>query len=99
VNATSNVVCDALILDDQSASDTIPSIEIGENCATLAHEATVGKIGQEQICSLQRRGLSESEALSMTALGFKDPFTREPPMECTVEMNRLIQMKMAGSVG
>jgi len=99
VNATSNVVCDALILDEQSASDTIPYIEIEENRATLAHEATVGKIGVEQLFYLRSRGLSEAEALSMIVLGFMEPFTRELPMEYAVELNRLIQMEMEGSVG
>ncbi len=98
-NAKVNVVCDALILDEQSASDTIPFIEIEEDRATLAHEATVGKIGEEQLFYLMSRGLSEAEALSMIVLGFMEPFTRELPMEYAVELNRLIQMEMEGSVG
>lgn len=98
-NAKINVVCDALILDEQSASDTIPYIEIEEDRATLAHEATVGKIGEDQLFYLQSRGLSEAEALSMIVLGFMEPFTRELPMEYAVELNRLIQMEMEGSVG
>ena len=98
-NAKINVVCDALILDDKSASDTIPFIEIEEDKATLAHEATVGKIGEEQLFYLMSRGLSEAEALSMIVLGFMEPFTRELPMEYAVELNRLIQMEMEGSVG
>ncbi len=98
-NAKVNVVCDALILDDRSASDTIPYIEIEEDRATLAHEATVGKIGEDQLFYLQSRGLSEAEALSMIVLGFMEPFTRELPMEYAVELNRLIQMEMEGSVG
>ncbi len=98
-NAKINVVCDALILDDRSSSDTIPYIEIEEDQATMAHEATVGKIGEEQLFYLQSRGLSESEALSMIVLGFMEPFTRELPMEYAVELNRLIQMEMEGSVG
>jgi Fe-S cluster assembly protein SufB len=98
-NAKVNVVCDALILDDKSASDTIPYIEIEEDRATLAHEATVGKIGEDQLFYLQSRGLSEAEALSMIVLGFMEPFTRELPMEYAVELNRLIQMEMEGSVG
>ena len=98
-NAKINVVCDALILDDRSASDTIPYIEIEEDQATMAHEATVGKIGEEQLFYLRSRGLSESEALSMIVLGFMEPFTRELPMEYAVELNRLIQMEMEGSVG
>jgi Fe-S cluster assembly protein SufB len=98
-NAKVNVVCDALILDDKSASDTIPYIEIEEDRATMAHEATVGKIGEEQLFYLKSRGLSEAEALSMIVLGFMEPFTRELPMEYAVELNRLIQMEMEGSVG
>lgn len=98
-NAKINVVCDALILDDKSASDTIPFIEIEEDRATMAHEATVGKIGEEQLFYLRSRGLSEAEALSMIVLGFMEPFTRELPMEYAVELNRLIQMEMEGSVG
>jgi Fe-S cluster assembly protein SufB len=98
-NAKVNVVCDALILDDKSASDTIPYIEIEEDRATMAHEATVGKIGVEQLFYLRSRGLSEAEALSMIVLGFMEPFTRELPMEYAVELNRLIQMEMEGSVG
>ena len=98
-NAKVNVVCDALILDDRSASDTIPYIEIEEDRATLAHEATVGKIGEDQLFYLQSRGLSEAEALSMIVLGFMEPFTRELPMEYAIELNRLIQMEMEGSVG
>ncbi|HEY0734276.1 MAG TPA: Fe-S cluster assembly protein SufB [Herpetosiphonaceae bacterium] len=98
-NAKVNVVCDALILDDRSASDTIPFIEIEEDKATLAHEATVGKIGEDQLFYLMSRGLSEAEALSMIVLGFMEPFTRELPMEYAVELNRLIQMEMEGSVG
>jgi Fe-S cluster assembly protein SufB len=98
-NAKVNVVCDALILDDRSASDTIPFIEIEEDKATLAHEATVGKIGEDQLFYLMSRGLNEAEALSMIVLGFMEPFTRELPMEYAVELNRLIQMEMEGSVG
>ena len=98
-NAKLNVVCDALILDDRSASDTIPYIEIEEDSATIAHEATVGKIGEEQLFYLMSRGLDEAEALSMIVLGFMEPFTRELPMEYAVELNRLIQMEMEGSVG
>lgn len=98
-HAKVNVVCDALILDDRSASDTIPFIEIEEDSATIAHEATVGKIGEEQLFYLMSRGLDEAEALSMIVLGFMEPFTRELPMEYAVELNRLIQMEMEGSVG
>jgi Fe-S cluster assembly protein SufB len=94
-----NVNCDALILDDRSASDTIPYIEIEEDRCTLAHEATVGRIGEEQLFYLMSRGLPEADALSMIVLGFMEPFTRELPMEYAVELNRLIQLEMEGSVG
>ncbi len=94
-----NVNCDALILDERSASDTIPYIEIEEDRCTLAHEATVGRIGAEQLFYLMSRGLPEADALSMIVLGFMEPFTRELPMEYAVELNRLIQMEMEGSVG
>ncbi|WP_129626651.1 Fe-S cluster assembly protein SufB [Candidatus Oscillochloris fontis] len=94
-----NVNCDALILDERSASDTIPFIEIEEDRCTLAHEATVGRIGAEQLFYLMSRGLPEADALSMIVLGFMEPFTRELPMEYAVELNRLIQMEMEGSVG
>ncbi len=98
-NSKVNVNCDALILDKRSASDTIPYIEIEEERTTLAHEATVGKIGEEQLFYLMSRGLPESDALSMIVLGFMEPFTRELPMEYAVELNRLIQLEMEGSVG
>lgn len=94
-----NVNCDALILDDRSASDTIPYIEVEEDDATLAHEATVGRIGEEQLFYLRSRGIPEADALSMIVLGFMEPFTRELPMEYAVELNRLIQLEMEGSVG
>ncbi len=98
-NSKLNVNCDALILDEISASDTIPYIEIEEDRTTLAHEATVGRIGEEQLFYLMSRGLAEADALSMIVLGFMEPFTRELPMEYAVELNRLIQLEMEGSVG
>jgi Fe-S cluster assembly protein SufB len=94
-----NVNCDALILDERSASDTIPYIEVEEEKVTLAHEATVGRIGAEQLFYLMSRGISQPEAMSMIVLGFMEPFTRELPMEYAVELNRLIQLEMEGSVG
>ena len=94
-----NVNCDALILDEYSKSDTIPYIEVEETRTTLAHEATVGRIGAEQLFYLMSRGVSEAEALSMIVLGFMEPFTRELPMEYAIELNRLIQLEMEGSVG
>jgi Fe-S cluster assembly protein SufB len=98
-NSKINVNCDALILDELSASDTIPYIEIEEDKTTLAHEATVGRIGEEQLFYLMSRGLPEADALSMIVLGFMEPFTRELPMEYAIELNRLIQLEMEGSVG
>ena len=80
-------------------SDTIPFIEIEEERTTLAHEATVGRIGAEQLFYLMSRGLPQADALSMIVLGFMEPFTRELPMEYAVELNRLIQLEMEGSVG
>ena len=94
-----NVRCDALLLDPQSRSDTIPYIEVEEERTLMSHEATVGKIGEDQLFYLQSRGLSENEAMSTIVLGFMEPFTKELPMEYAVELNRLIQMEMEGSVG
>ncbi len=95
----SNVMCDALILDDKSRSDTYPSVEIDEPTATIAHEAKVGKIGDDQIFYLMSRGLSEAEALTLIVLGFIQPFTKTLPLEFSVELNRLIEMEMENSVG
>jgi Fe-S cluster assembly protein SufB len=95
----SNVVCDALLLDPQSRSDTYPSIEIDEEDVTVGHEASVSKIGEEQLFYLMSRGLSEEEATTMVVSGFIEPLVKELPMEYAVEMNRLIQLQMAGSVG
>jgi Fe-S cluster assembly protein SufB len=98
-NSAISVICDALILDDKSRTDTIPYIEVNEEDVTLAHEATVGRIGEEQLFYLMSRGLDESEAISMVVQGFMEPFTKELPLEYAVEMNRLIQLEMEGSVG
>ncbi|MBI3659435.1 Fe-S cluster assembly protein SufB, partial [Candidatus Acetothermia bacterium] len=98
-HAKSNVRCDALLLDEHSRSDTYPYIEIDEDQVTVGHEATVGKVGDDQIFYLQSRGLSESEALSLIVLGFMEPFTKTLPMEYAIEFNRLIQLEMEGSVG
>lgn len=95
----SNVVCDALLLDPQSRSDTYPSIEIDEEDVTIGHEASVSKVGEEQLFYLMSRGLSEEEAMTMVVSGFIEPLVKELPMEYAVEMNRLIQLQMAGSVG
>jgi Fe-S cluster assembly protein SufB len=95
----SKVVCDALILDEESRSDTYPYIRIDENDVDIGHEATVSKIGEEQLFYLMSRGLSESEASAMVVSGFVEPITKELPLEYAVEMNRLIQLQMEGSVG
>ncbi len=95
----SKVVCDALILDEESRSDTYPYIAVKENDVELGHEATVSKIGEEQLFYLMSRGLSEAEASGMIVSGFVEPITKELPLEYAVEMNRLIQLQMEGSVG
>jgi Fe-S cluster assembly protein SufB len=95
----SNVVCDALLLDDHSESDTYPYIEIENPFVTVGHEATVSKIGDDQLFYLMSRGLSEDEANAMVVNGFLEPLTKELPMEYSIEMNRLIQLQMEGSVG
>jgi Fe-S cluster assembly protein SufB len=99
VNARSKVVCDALILDEDSRTDTYPYIDIKENAVDIGHEATVSKIGEEQLFYLMSRGLSEEEASAMVVSGFIEPITKELPLEYAVEMNRLIQLQMEGSVG
>jgi Fe-S cluster assembly protein SufB len=95
----SNVVCDALLLDDQSRSDTYPYIEIDNQDVTIGHEASVSKIGEEQLFYLMSRGLSEEEATTMVVSGFIEPLVKELPMEYAIEMNRLIQLQMEGSIG
>ena len=97
--AKSNVVCDALLLDRDSRSDTYPYIEVDAEDVTLGHEATVSKVGEEQLFYLMSRGLSEEEATTMVVSGFIEPLVKELPMEYAVEMNRLIQLQMIGSVG
>ena len=95
----SSVVCDALILDDKSRSDTYPYIEIEEQDVSIGHEASVSKIGEEQLFYLMSRGLTEAEASTMIVGGFVEPLVKELPMEYAVEMNKLIQLQMEGSVG
>lgn len=95
----SNVRCDALILDEASRSDTYPYMKIEEQDTTITHEATVGKIGEDKIFYLMSRGLTEQQAIAMIVLGFVEQFTKELPMEYAVELNRLIRLEMAGSVG
>ncbi len=95
----SNVRCDALLLDEESRSDTYPYIEVDEDNVTIGHEASVSKIGEEQLFYLMSRGLTEAEASTMIVSGFIEPIVKELPMEFAVEMNRLIQLQMEGSVG
>ncbi len=98
-NSRSNVVCDALLLDPSSRSDTYPYIEIDEDDVSIGHEASVSKVGEEQLFYLMSRGLSEEEATGMVVSGFIEPLVKELPMEYAIEMNRLIQLQMEGSIG
>lgn len=98
-NVKSSVRCDALLMDEKSRSDTYPTMEIDEKDVTIEHEATVSKVGEEQLFYLMSRGLTAAEATTMIVNGFFEPFTKELPLEYAVELNRLIQMEMEGSVG
>jgi len=93
------VRCDALMLDEHSRSDTFPVMEIDERNVDIGHEATVSKVGEEQLFYLMSRGLTEAEATTMIVNGFIEPIVKELPMEYAVEMNRLIQLQMTGAVG
>jgi Fe-S cluster assembly protein SufB len=95
----SNVVCDALILDPRSRSDTYPYIEIEEQDVMVGHEASVSRIGEEQLFYLASRGMTEHEAATMIVSGFIEPLVKELPMEYALEMNRLIELQMEGTVG
>ncbi len=97
--AKSFVRCDALLLDDESISETKPYMEVGERDARIGHEATVSKVGDDQLFYLMSRGLSESQAMGMIVNGFIEPITRTLPMEYAVEWSRLIELQMEGSVG
>ncbi len=99
LRAKATVVCDALLLDDDSRSDTYPYMDIQEEDASIGHEATVSKIADDQIFYLMSRGLSEAEAMAMIVRGFIEPIARELPMEYAVELNRLIELQMEGSIG
>ncbi|MBI2543437.1 MAG: Fe-S cluster assembly protein SufB [Candidatus Aenigmarchaeota archaeon] len=99
VNSKSFVRCDALILDEQSVSDTIPCMEINESKVDVGHEATVGKVNDSQLFYLMSRGLTEQQAITLIVNGFFDAFTKELPLEYAVEFNRLIQLEMTGTVG
>ena len=98
-NSKSNVICDALLLDENSQSDTYPYIEIDNDQVNIEHEATVSKIGEEQLFYLMSRGITEQEASAMIVNGFIEPLVKELPMEYAVELNKLIQLQMEGSIG
>ena len=98
-HSKSNVRCDALLLDEDARTDTYPTMRIENSQVEIGHEATVSKVGEEQLFYLMSRGLSENEAYSMIVNGFIEPITKELPMEYAVELNRLIQLEMEGSVG
>jgi Fe-S cluster assembly protein SufB len=95
----SKVRCDALLVDEASRSDTYPYMDVKELGAQIGHEATVARIGEEQLFYLMSRGLAESEASAMIVRGFVEPITKQLPMEYAVELNRLIELQMEGSVG
>jgi Fe-S cluster assembly protein SufB len=99
VNSKSNVECDALLLDESARTDTYPYIEIDENQSTVGHEATVSKVGEEQLFYLMSRGLDEEEAMAMVVRGFIEPIAKKLPLEYAIELNRLIELEMEGSVG
>ena len=98
-NSKSSVVCDALLLDEESQSDTYPYIEVDNDQVNVEHEASVSKIGEEQLHYLMSRGISELEASAMIVNGFIEPLVKELPMEYAMELNKLIQLQMEGSIG
>ena len=99
VGSKSTVRCDALILDESARSDTYPYMEIDEEDVTIGHEASVSKVGEEQLFYLMSRGLSESDATALIVSGFIEPIVRTLPMDYAIEMNRLIQLQMQGAIG
>jgi Fe-S cluster assembly protein SufB len=98
-HSKSNVKCDALLVDTVSRSDTYPYVDVREDDVTMAHEATVSKVSEDQLFYLMSRGLSEDEAMAMIVRGFVEPIAKELPMEYALELNRLIELQMEGSVG
>ena len=95
----SNVVCDALLLDPSSRSDTYPSIEVDEEDVTIGHEASVSKVGEDMLFYLMSRGISQEAANAMVVSGFIEPIAKELPAEYSIELYRLVQLQMEGSVG
>ena len=98
-HAASSVKCDALIVDTASRSDTYPYVDVREDDVSMAHEATVSKVSDDQLFYLMSRGMSEDEAMAMIVRGFVEPIARELPMEYALELNRLIELQMEGAVG
>ena len=98
-NSRSTVKCDALLVDTISRSDTYPYVDIRTDDVTMGHEATVSKVSEDQLFYLMSRGLTEDEAMAMVVRGFVEPIARELPMEYALELNRLIELQMEGSVG
>ena len=99
INSKAHVQCDALMLDDISKSDTVPTMEVFEDQVSVGHEATVGRISEEMLFYLQSRGLTEAEAMAMVVRGFVEPVVKKLPLEYAVELNRLIELEMEGSIG
>src|SRR5438046_10221552 len=97
--AKSTVRCDALMLDDTARSSTYPYMEIDEDDVTIGHEASVSKVGEEQLFYLMSRGIPKDQAEGLVVAGFIEPLVKELPMEYAIELNRLVQLQMAGSVG
>jgi Fe-S cluster assembly protein SufB len=97
--AKSNVLCDALLVDTISRSDTYPYVDVREDDVSMGHEATVSKVSEDQLFYLMSRGLSEDEAMAMIVRGFVEPIAKELPMEYALELNRLIELQMEGAVG
>ncbi|MHB8625143.1 MAG: Fe-S cluster assembly protein SufB [Aggregatilineales bacterium] len=99
IDSKSNVVCDALLMDEDSRTDTYPSIEIDEQDVTIGHEASVSKVSEEMVFYLMSRGISEDQANAMIVSGFIEPIAKELPAEYSIELHRLVQLQMEGSVG
>jgi Fe-S cluster assembly protein SufB len=99
INSKANIECDTLLLDKTAKSDTIPFNLINNNSSILTHEASVSKVGEEQLFYLMSRGLNEEQAKELIVMGFIEPFTKELPMEYAVELNQLLKLEMDGSIG
>ena len=99
VHSKSNVLCDALLVDEISRSDTYPYVDVRTDDVEMGHEATVSKVSADQLFYLMQRGLSETEAMATIVRGFIEPIARELPMEYALELNRLIELQMENSVG